>query len=192
MERKKFVDKFFSSSKRENVEKFDQLVEKDLKDAYLRGVEFLGIKTEPLEFESLVTSYPEGLLEETKARIVYDENKMRYDIARFTSMSFGSDFLYYYTSIIDHGRGQIYNDRSLDVSYLDIRGIDVSLKFKQINDVFHHILELKVLIQNGSINVPLRIIVVDKNTDVESYKLDMETATLLTKLKQFLRSKMSI
>ncbi|NMA05602.1 MAG: hypothetical protein GX931_04440 [Acholeplasmataceae bacterium] len=192
MERKKFVEKFFSSSKRENVEKFDELVEKDLKEAYKRGVEFLGIKNEPFEFESLVTSYPEGLLDKPKAKIVYDENKMRYNIARFTNLSFGRDFLYYYTVIVDHGLGEIYNDYSLDVSYLDVRGIEVSFKFKIINDVYHHILELKLLLQNGSIDVPLRVFVVDKDTDVESYKLKKETVEHLTNLKQFLRNKMSI
>ncbi len=117
---------------------------------------------------------------------------MRYDIARFTNLSFGSDFLYYYTSIVDHIKGQVYNDYSLEVSYLDIRGIEVSFKFKLINDVYHHILELKLLLQNGSIDVPLRVFVIDKDTDAENYKLDKETVVHLTNLKQFLRDKMSI
>ncbi len=192
MERKKIVEKFFSSPKKNRIEKFDELVANDLKEAYKRGVEFLGIKNEPLEFESLVTSYPEGLLDKPQARIVYDENKMRYDIARFTSLSFGSNFLYYYTSIVNHAKDQVYNDYSLDVSYLDIRGIEASLKFKQINEVFHHVLELKILLQDRTIDVPLRIQVIDKNTDEESYKLEKDTVVFLTNLKQFLRSKMSI
>ena len=41
MERKKVCEKFFSS-KRENVEKFDELVEKDLKEH--KRVEFLELK----------------------------------------------------------------------------------------------------------------------------------------------------
>lgn len=192
MERKKIVEKFFASPKKDRIEKFDELVANDLNEAYSRGIEFLGIKSEPLEFESLVTSYPEGLLDKSKARVIYDENKMRYDIARFTSLSFGSDFLYYYTSVVDHAKGQVYNDYSLEVSYLDIKGIEASLKFKQINDVFHQLLEFKLLLQDRSIDVPLRIYLINKDTKSENYELERDTVIFLTNLKRFLRGKMSI
>ena len=40
MERKKIVEKFFASPKKDRIEKFDELVAKDLNEAYSRGIEF--------------------------------------------------------------------------------------------------------------------------------------------------------
>ena len=52
---------------------------------------------------------------------------MRYNIIVHLSLV---GFLYYYTAIVDHGLGEIYNDYSLDVSYLMLEELKYRLNLK--------------------------------------------------------------
>lgn len=192
MERQKFMKQFFKSPKKDAYETFDSYIHQDLIKAFDRGQLFLGIEGEDMAYQPLVFSFPEFLLKDVDSQVVYDENKMRYDMTRFNSLSFGEEFLYFYTCLIDHNQARIYNDFSVEVSYLDIKGLETAFKFKQVNDVYHHVLEFKILLQGKTLQIPIRNRVVNVDTDDSAYELDTDVLGILTDLKHFLRDKMSI
>ena len=191
MEREKFMKEFFKSAKKGSFETFDTYIHQDLTKAFDRGQLFLGIDDEITAHQPLVFAFPEFLFKDIDSKVIYSEDKMRYDMTRFNSLSFGDQFLYFYTCIIDHTQERMYNDFSVEVSYLDIKGLQTSFRFKKIHDIYHHILELKVLLHGKDISIPIRNRVVSVDTDEAAYQLDADVLGVLTELKKFLRSKMS-
>lgn len=191
MERQKFMKEFFKSEKKEAYETFDSYVHQDLSKAFDRGQLFLGVGSEEMIHQPLVFSFPEFLVKDIESKVVYDADKIRYDMTRFNSLSFGSNFLYYYTCLIDHNHPRIYNDYSVEVPYIEIKGIETSFKFKKINDVYHHVLELKLLLHGKAITIPIRNRVVSMDTSEEVYNLDEDVLGVLSELKEFLRNQIA-
>lgn len=190
MDRETVIKDFLKSK---NSEEFDQLILEDLDTAYLRAMQFLGVDLEDINAKQpLVFSIPEALYKDIDSTFVYTPVGIRYDMARYNAFFFGQQYLYFYTAVIDHKIGQIYNDATTEISYYDIKGIQTAFKFREIKDVYHQILELRIILDGKDIVVPFSDSVVSADTELSGFELDDETLATLTDFKKFLRQKMSL
>ncbi|NLN50674.1 MAG: hypothetical protein GX149_03505 [Acholeplasmataceae bacterium] len=194
MARKKFMRRFFHrKNHRLKIEDFDTYILEDLKKANQRAKLLLGVEdAEVNAFPPLLLTTPIEERKGIKPILVYGEDKLRYDLANFNAVYFGKHSLFCYSTMIDHKTGSSYNDRAMELSYIQIQSIETSIEFKKINKTELHIFKLKlVLSELKSIVIPLRVMLIDIKTPKEDYLLDPELLNLATNLKSFLREKLA-
>ncbi len=191
MNRQKFMRKFFKSTKKSLINDFDLYVEKDMENAFERAKDFLALQDSDISAHTpIATNAPEALNRDLKSKFIYHENKIRFDVGRYYSLMFGEDLMYFYTSIINHETGEIYNDLAVNIPYNRIKTIQTSLLFKHKLKRNHHVYELRIMIEGmDDINLILRNIVVDNETPDAQFNLDTKLKDVTEDLLFFLRNK---
>lgn len=187
--RKKFMRKFFRRGKsKRRVDIYDKYVKDDILAATKRGKLLLGLDDEALlAHPSLVYALPA-----LKAKLVFNKDRVRFDLSHFHTLYFDEETLYYYNTIINHKIKGNHSDTALELPYKQIKAIETSLKFVKINNRPHHVFELVLRLDSlNNINVPLKMLAYDSKTPKEAYLIDQELLDMVSSLKQFLRAKMA-
>lgn len=192
MDRKKFMKKFFFKKQNDkSIGQFDGYVLEDLQKAQNRAKLLLGVEEHLVnEFNPIVISTPAVSDEFFEPVLIYGEDRIRFDVADFDAIYFGKDLLFYYSCVIDHKTGASFNDTLIEVPYSKISSIETASTFETINSNKHHVFELGLSIsENESINIPLRLLLVDDETAEEDFLVPRELLEMSTDLKEFLRGK---
>lgn len=193
MDRNVFMSRFFGKKKHDlTVADFDAYAKVDIDSAIERSKQLLGVTDEEITaFTPLILSFPESVFKENVSmKFVFSEDGLRYDIGRLNAVYFGEDRLYHYTVLVNHEHGMVYNDSALEVPYYYIKGVQTLNRFKLINDVHHHVLEMKILLDGmKSISIVLSDQIVTTATLDVAYELDEELLEFITSLKEFIRSR---
>lgn len=191
MNREKFMRKFFKSTKKSLLDDFDLYIQKDMENAFERAKDFLALQDEDiLAHTPIATNAPEALNRDLKSKFVYHDNKIRFDVGRYYTLMFGEDLMHFYTSIINHETGEIYNDLGVSIPYNRIKTIQTSLLFKHKLKRNHHVYELRLAVDGmKDINFILRNIVVDNETPDAQFTLGVQLKEVTEDLLYFLRNK---
>ncbi|HHT39087.1 MAG: hypothetical protein WCS12_03735 [Acholeplasmataceae bacterium] len=189
--RDKEMKRFFKRKRKRLRDKYDFHVDKDLEVAFERAKAFLYLSDEDIQAHTpIATDAPEALTREIDSKLIYFKDKIRFDIGRYFLLAFGDDLLHFYTAIIDHRVGEIYNDAGLSIPYKRITSVQTSLLFRNIEKRNFHIYELKLSVEGmKDINLVLRNSIVDGKTADENFELDQEVKDLLNGVVRFLREK---
>ncbi len=194
MKREKFMKKFFKRNKvKKMVDRFDEYVKSDLIEATQRGKILLGIDPDNIfAHPSLVYSMPAIVNKKIRSTLVYGKDRVRFDLSHFNALYFDEETLYYYQTYIDHKISGGFNDVAIELPYREIKALETSLKFVKIGGVPHNLFELKFKLNNlDDIVVPLKVMAFDHKTPNEDYLIDKDLLDVVTKLKQFLRTKLA-
>ncbi len=191
MNREKFMRKFFKNTKKSLLDDFDLYIQKDMEKAFDRAKDFLGVLDEEISAHvPIATNAPEALNRDLKSKFVYHDNKIRFDVGRYYTLMFGEKLMHFYTSIINHETGEIYNDLGVSIPYNRVKTVQTSLLFKHKLKRNHHVFELRLAIDGmKDINLILRNIVVDNETPDAQYGLDVKLKEISEDLLYFLREK---
>ncbi len=192
MDRKKFMKKFFFKNQNEkSIAKFDEFVLDDFEKAQVRAKLLLGIDEQFVnEFNPIVVSTPAVADDLFEPILVYGEDRIRYDIANFDALFFGKDTLFYYSCVIDHKTGASLNDTLVELPYSKVLSLETYSRFEEINGQNHHVFELGIVVsENESINLTLRLLLVDDKTKEGDYLIQKDLLEVSSDLKAFLRTK---
>lgn len=195
MDRKEFMKDFiFNTRSKLNPEDFDAFVQEDLAKAATRAKLLLGVDDYFInEFNPIFISVPAPATNSVSPVFVYGQDKLRYDLASFFAVFFGKDYLFYYSCLIDHKSGSGFNDKTIEIPYGKIESLETSSRFTMINEVEHHLFEVKIILDGlDNIVIPLRALIVDEKTTADDYLIAKELLDLSASLKGFLRNKMKL
>lgn len=192
MNRQKFMRKFFKSTKKSLLDDFDLYIQKDMENAFERAKDFLALENEDISaHRPIATNAPEALNRDLKSKFIYHENKIRFDVGRYYTLMFGDNLMHFYTSIINHETGEIYNDLGVSVPYSRIKTIQTSLLFKHKLKRNHHVYELRIAVDGmKDINLVLRNIVVDNETPDAQFVIGDKLKEVSEDLLFFLRDRL--
>lgn len=193
MNRNKFMNKFFKKRSSSLIEDFDLYINADMQNAFDKAKDFLGLHDEDMMAHTpIATNAPEALNRDMKSKFVYHDNKIRFDVGRYYTLIFGDKLMYFYTAIINHETGEIYNDLGVSVPYNRIKAVQTSLLFKNRLKRNHHVYELRLAVDGmKDINLILKNTVVDSETPDAHYQLDDRLKDVTESLLNFLRKKIS-
>lgn len=194
MKRKEFMNEFFHSRRRRNlsISDFDAYVLEDINKATTNAKTILGVDDFVVnEFSPVLVSTPAANSDILEPVIVFSEDKMRYDIANFNALFFGSKFLFHYSCMIDHKTGASFNHHTVEVPYSEIKAIETSSRFELIEEIEHHVFDITLILDNYELVVPLRTLLVDIKTEKKEYLIPKDLLDLMTSLKAFLRKKIA-
>lgn len=194
MERQSFMETFFFK-KRHNLtfEEFDEYVAHDLEKATARAKQLLGVKNDAVNaFNPIIVSTPAKTTETVAPILLYGHDFIRYDLANFMGLFFGEDLMFYCTCTIDHKTSSSFNDRTIEIPYSKVITIETSSRFAYIDNHEHHVFEIKIVLNDlDDIVIPLRIMLVDANTNKEDYLVPKELLDLASDFRAFLRTKIA-
>ncbi|MCK9493850.1 MAG: hypothetical protein M0Q00_05750 [Acholeplasmataceae bacterium] len=192
MDRLEFMKAFFSKKKAKvSIADFDKYATEDVTEGIERAKRFLGFEAHDINaYAPIVTVFPESLAREVNTLYLYQDGEVRYDINRLSILFFGEGGFYFYTALIDHKKGIFYNDKAIEMPYIQINGVQSAYYFKNKNQVNYHIFELTIILEGlKDIVIPIKYDLINAQTPDIFYDLDQESLDLVTNLRKFLRDK---
>lgn len=192
MDRLEFMKVFFGKKKAKvSIADFDKYATEDIKEGINRAKRFLGVETEDINaYAPIVTVFPESLVRDVNTLYLYQDGEVRYDINRLSILFFGDSGFYFYTVLVDHKKGIFYNDKAIEMPYIQINGIQSAYYFKNKNQVNYHVFELTLALEGlKDIVLPIKYNLINAQTPDIFYDFEQDALDLVTNLRKFLREK---
>ncbi len=194
MKRLMFMRRAFANKRLGRRQKrYDAFIIDDLKMATEQAKVFLGVTDEAVNaFNPIAYTVPAEKSDKVNPVLIYGKDKIRYDLASFHVFLFGEETLYYYNALLNHKTRSIFNEKSVELPYIQIQNIETISTFKRIYNIDYHVFQLNLAItEQKDLPLPLRVAMINKRTTKKEFEIDEDLIALSTNLKSFLREKMT-